>query len=1034
MARRMRIEFRGAIDHVTVGMLGDWRKEPNRLFADDKDRLRFIDQLGEGVDHFLRAIVRGFGRVRHMHLTPRMQTLLGGCLTGLLCFPSSVRAAAIGGDVFFEKEIRPLLIEHCHDCHSADASKLKGGLYLDHKEGWVQGGDSGPAIVPGDPEASLVIKAVRYQDNDLAMPPKYRLQEADIAKLEEWIRLGAPDPRSKPVHVTRKQTGLTLEEGRAFWSYRPLARPDPPPLKEGDWAWNFVDQHIASVLKQHGLKPVADADRVTLIRRVSFDLTGLPPTPEAIEAFRGDTSPDAYERLIDHLLDSPQFGERWGRYWLDVARFAESVTLRGFVFEQAWRYRDYVIESFNRDVPYDQFVREQLAGDLMPDGSLAERQRRRIATTFLTLGNANLEDQDKSNLEMDVVDEQLEVIGRAFLAQTIGCARCHDHKFDPIPTRDYYAMAGILKSTRMLDHANVSTWVEVPLPLSQEEEARFAEINADLKRVEADIKHIKNQLALLKEPFANPTPDRPAVLPAKAFPGVTLDDQEARPVGRWVDSTYTKRYIGSGYRHDDNKDKGAKTLTFEPAGLKPGRYEVRFAYTHGDNRAPAAPVTVFSADGEKTVLVNETQPPPIEGRFVSLGQYLFEKDGQAYVMVSNKDTTGHVIADAVQFLPADEVPAVARQETPEPSQASPPSERESSRTKEIKGLEAQAATLAARQKELKTLGARRPRVMSVLEESPGDIPIRIRGEVHKHGPVAPRGVLSVTLRGEIPVIPENQSGRLQVADWIASADNPLTARVMVNRIWGHLFGSGLVRTMDNFGTTGETPSHPELLDDLAARFLREGWSVKRLIRHIMLSHTYQLSTDTAPESMARDPDNRWWWRMNRRRLDAESIRDAMLFVAGRLELELGGSTIPKGISADYGQHYEGWRRSVYVPVFRNSLPELFEVFDFADSSVPVGRRNVSTVAPQALYLMNHPFVMDQAAAAARRTLAESGLDWRHRLERAVVRTLGRPPTDRETELARAFFGPAGEDGEVSEKRWAQYYQVLFSSIDFRYLD
>jgi len=950
------------------------------------------------------------------------------CLLAWPCLGAS------DGEAFFEKEIRPLLIEHCHECHSAEAAKLKAGLFLDHQAGWMKGGDSGPAIVPGDVEGSLLIHAVRYEDPDLAMPPKYRLEAADVAKLETWIRMGAPDPRPVPAQVGHSRTGLSVEEGRAFWCYRPVVRPELPPLAADGWARCRIDQHVEAARQVHGLHPVRDADRITLVRRVHFDLTGLPPTPAAIDRFLHDAAPDAYERLVDGLLESPQFGERWGRHWLDVARFAESVTLRGFVFPEAWRYRDYVIESFNRDLPYDQFLREQLAGDLMPSDSLEERQRRLVATTFLTMGNANLENQDKSLLDMDVVDEQLEVISRAMLAQTVGCARCHDHKFDPIPTRDYYAMAGILKGTRMLDHANVSKWIEVPLPLDEAEEARYARLDAELKEVTGLLKKAKDEIARLKEPVDNPTTDRPAVLPPSALPGIVLDDQDARPVGRWVDSTYTRRYIGSGYRHDDNADKGAKTLTFEPMDLKPGRYEVRFAYTPGGNRAPAVPVTVFSADGEQTTLVNETQPPAIEGRFVSLGRYRFEKDGQAYVLVSTRDTRGHVIADAVQFLPEEEMPVAA----PEVKAAAPDPDPEADgeqmkRQARIQHLEAESKELAARERKVRTLLDARPMVMSVLEDKPGDIAIRIRGDVHILGPVAPRGVLSVTIQGDPPAMPPDQSGRLELAEWITRPDHPLTARVMVNRVWHHLFGSGLVRTVDNFGTTGERPSHPELLDDLADQFVREDWSVKRLIRSIVLSRTYRMASIDQAEGRAVDPDNRWLWRMNRRRLDAEALRDAMLQAAGRLELEVGGSTVPRGLSSDYGQDYEEPRRSIYVPVFRNSLPELFEAFDFADPSVPTGQRTVSTVAPQALFLMNHPFVMEQAKAAARVTLAQEEA-WSRRLEMASLRALGRPPTEAEQGLARRFIGPVGGAGETSEELWAQYYQVLFSSIDFRYVD
>ena len=375
---------------------------------------------------------------------------------------------------FFEKKIRPVLVDQCQRCHSAEAvadDKLRGGLLVDSREGLLDGGDSGPAIVVGKPQDSLLIETLKY-DGEIVMPPKGKLPDAVIADFAKWIKDGATDPRDGKAGPA-KQVGMTVEAGREFWSYKPVTNPPRPAVADAKWPTNAIDQFILAGLEAKGLTPTADADRRTLIHRVSMDLIGLPPTPAEVDRFLADPDPEAYTKLVDRLLASPRYGERWGRHWLDVARYAESLTLRGFVLKEAWRYRDYVIDSFNADVPVDEFFREQLAGDLLPADSLDDRQRQLIATTFLMLGNSNLEDQDKENLRMDLVDEQLDVITKGMLGQTVTCARCHDHKFDPIPTADYYALAGILRNIRGLEDSNVSMWMELPLPLPPERRGRI---------------------------------------------------------------------------------------------------------------------------------------------------------------------------------------------------------------------------------------------------------------------------------------------------------------------------------------------------------------------------------------------------------------------------------------------------------------------------------------------------------------------------------------------------------------------------------
>jgi len=973
------------------------------------------------------------------------------CAVGGLLLPATAQNQPDGVE-FFEKKIRPLLAEHCYECHSA-GKKTKGGLNLDSREGWMKGGDSGMTLVPGDPEASLLIKAVRYKDKEFQMPPKRKLSDTQIADFEQWVKLGAPDPRTGGAVAAKKE--ISIAEGRKHWAYQLPKQPALPAVKDATWSRTDTDRFILAKLEEKSLRPSADADPVTLVRRIYFDLVGLPPTPEQIDAFlreshTTDGSHKSYEKLVDGLLASPHFGERWGRHWLDVVRYAESLTLRGFVMKEAWRYRDYVITSFNTDKPYDRFLREQVAGDLLPHQSVPQRQQQLVATAFLTLGNTNLEEQQKKQLDMDVVDEQLDTIGKAFLGQTIGCARCHDHKFDPIPTRDYYAMAGILKSSKTLEHSNVSKWLEFPLPMPPGEDKDFAAHDKAVAKLQASIKAAKES--------ANVAIARQATLPsgaldAKVLAGVVVDDEQAKKVGSWTGSRSTKTFIGDGYLHDANEGKGTKTITFQPDALRAGKYEIRLAYSPGKARADNTPVTIFSADGEKTIRVDQRTDPPIEGRFVSLGQFRFEQNGAGFVIVGTEGTKGIVTADAVQFVPVGMLA-----ETTATSDAGKKGAK-ADVSESVKKMEAEL-------KKLQDSGPKRPMFMSVKEENPGDTQIHVRGSVQNLGAKVPRGFLQVANYGPAPKISEKESGRREFGDWLASRENPLTARVFANRAWTWLFGAGLVRSPDNFGTTGDAPTHPELLDHLAVRFMDGGWSVKKLVREMVLSRTYQqsssiqysvfsdqskadgarpneaqlntdsLNTEHFSRASAADPENKLLWRANRRKLDAESIRDTVLQVSGQLELAQGGPLLKPGTSADYNYKHTDTRRSVYSPVLRNSLPELFEAFDFADPSLVVGKRSDSTVAPQALFMMNHPWVMEQSQSAAQKLLAAKLADDRERVARAYRLVLGRPPTDGEVTLALKFL-PAESSASEAAKRaeaWGRFYQALFASVDFRYLN
>jgi Protein of unknown function (DUF1549)/Protein of unknown function (DUF1553)/Planctomycete cytochrome C len=887
---------------------------------------------------------------------------------------SSVQADE--GVEFFEKKIRPLLTAKCFDCHHPD-NKIKGGLRLDSREGWMAGGELGAVITPGKPEESLLIQAVRYGNPKLQMPPKRKLSDAEIADLETWVKLGAPDPRTGPA-LTGARKGIDLEAGRKFWSFQPISSPKPPAVRDTAWPRSDIDRFILARQEQAGLKPGADASPEVLVRRLTFALTGLPPAPEEVAAFvqAASRKPQAtIESLVDRLLASPHYGERWGRHWLDVARFAESSGGgRTLLFKDAWRYRDYVIESFNADVPFDQFIREQIAGDLLTATGSTERSRQLTGTGFLALGPTNYEEQDKKQLKFDVIDEQLETIGKTLLGMTISCARCHDHKFDPIPTRDYYALAGIFASTRTLFNYtdNVARWFDAPLPQDGEKARAAREHDAKVAALQARLDAAKKELAKHSEKVGAVAAEPGKPVPLAAVPGIVVDDTEAKAIGEWRHSTFSRSFIGDGYLHDVNEGKGTKTLTFVPKIPRTGRYEVRIAYPAYNSRAKKVPITVFHADGELEVFVDMTAEPPIGGRFASLGSYRFEKDGAGYVLISNDGTKGYVNVDALQFVPEDGTTFTELTATPTDKEATKAAQ---AATKALRALEGEM-------KALKATAPPRPVAMSVRDEDDiADTEVRVRGIVHNIGPKVPRGFLQVATTGPAPQFTAKESGRRELAEWIVSSDNPLTARVLVNRAWHWLFGAGLVRTTENFGTTGETPSHPELLDHLAQRFTAEGWSMKRLVREIVLTRTWQLAAGPAP---ATDPDNRLLSRYPRRRLDAEQIRDTILSVSGKLDLKIGGPNIggageidantTAAQNTEYTYVFTDTRRSVYTPAFRAKRLELFEAFDFANINQTIGERNTSTVAPQALYLLNSPFVIEQAQAAAQRALREPGDD------------------------------------------------------------
>ena len=1000
--------------------------------------------------------------------------------------PNSAKLTEAEHVDFFESKVRPLLIKHCLECHSAE-TEASGGLMLDSRPNWERGGDSGAAIVPEDPAEGTLMRAVLYDDPDLQMPPDGKLPDAAIEALRTWIAMGAADPRSEVSVKPSKTQALAVADAQRHWAYRASERPKLPEVPLGSEvsasaSASPLDRFIDAKLQTASIAPTPAVNRAQWLRRLTFDLHGLSPDPKLLAAFEQDERPDAEARMVEQLLSSPRFGETFARHWMDVARYAESITLRGFVLPEAWRYRDYLIEAFNDDRRFDQMIVEQVAGDLLHSDDRNERTRQLVATSFLALGNTNLEEQDKTQLEMDFIDEQLEVLGRAFLGQTIGCARCHDHKFDPIPTRDYYALAGIFRNTTALEHSNVSKWVEAPLPMEPEQAAKFEALSAEISQLTQAIASLKKK--------KNVVADSEKSIDIKQLDGIVVDDTDAKLIGTWIDGTSVPGYVAGRYLHDGNDSQGEKSATFEPPQLMPGQYRVRISYTASQNRATNAKVVVFSADGEHSRRIDQKAAPE-DGIWTTLGTYRFEKDGQAFVIVSNSEADGHVVIDAIQFLPVGfEIAKSARTndaaitdaasksssaqsvevDVKAPLDRAAATKRTNRETnarrlaasdlvsKEASATEADnAAQVKAMEKELTKLQRRlsaRPSFMTVREKTPAkDIPVAIRGNVHSSGEVVPRGFLTALDVGanSQATFDEHSSGRLPLARWLSDPRNPLTARVYANRVWSWLIGQGLVTTTNNFGTTGASPTHPELLDWLADELIRSGWSTKHLVRCIVLSDVYRRGVQEATSDAQRaDPNNELLWRANLRRVSIEALRDAMLTASGELDGAVGGSLLKPDVKEDYNYAHQSTRRSLYHPVLRNALPELFEAFDFADTSVSIGERARSTVAPQALIMLNHPWVVARAEATAQRierelSSPEAAIEHLHKI------CLGRSATELEMKACLEFLSletpseantsdpkqpevKQPETKRLDTKRLAALVQALFGSLDFRYLE
>jgi hypothetical protein len=885
--RRPRFELELFFERIDTDGDGSISRPEFRAFAEFAPRLRGKPGLADQTYDRLDADHDGkVSMSEYLRVAPSQAPANPAVAKSVPVPPAEdVRPAAVDGPItkedlsFFESKIRPVLIENCYKCHSASAEKIKGGLVLDTREGVRKGGDTGAAVVPGNLDESLLIQAVRYQDEDFRMPPKARLDDQAIADLERWVKVGAPDPRDGKAPTASK--GIDVEEGRKFWAFQPSRKSVPPRVNDETWPRSEIDRFLLARLEAKGLKPVGDADKHALIRRVYFDLHGLPPSPEEVEAFVNDPSPVALETVIDRLLAAPEFGERWGRHWLDVARYAESSGKQvNFNYPHAWRYRDYVIAAFNADKPFNQFIKEQVAGDLLPASDPVQAAEQTIATGFLAIGPKPHVERSPVQFQLDLADEQIDVTSQAFLGLTVACARCHDHKFDPIPTRDYYAMVGIFNTTQ----------------------TRFGTIRV-----------VQNQhptsLIALREDSGQP----PGVEP--------LTDAARRRLQAQIEQL---------------------RKVYEPE--------------------------------KKTGKACLVRPLIVTGIRMTMLQH----------QLDSHETDG----------------------TPK----------------------------------LYAMGVRdRP--------DPHDSPLYQRGEIDKPGDVVPRGLLQVVSR-ERPEVRQG-SGRLELAEWLASPGNPLTARVLVNRVWLHVFGRGLVPTPDNFGAAGQPPTHPELLDHLAVSFMENGWSVKALIREVMLSRAYRLDSRFDAGNYEADPDNVLVWRMSKRRLEAEALRDAMLAVSGKLDhSKPRGSVVARngeGFSNIVQQasvaEAQGNLRSVYLGVLRNTSLESLALFDFPDPGLIVSERSTTTVPAQGLYLLNNPFVIRNAEAAADRLLAEPECECEDdQIRRAFARAYCRPPSEKEVEAARAFldsYAPSSTNDQAtpaSTRRaaWAALFQALFASAEFLY--
>ena len=982
-------------------------------------------------------------------------------LSGLVALMWAAVTSAIADDDF-EKEVRPLLVKHCVSCHGPD--KQKGGLRLDSKAGWRTGGDSGPAIQPGKPESSLLVKALHGKDGLEQMPPKGKLADNEIAALTKWVLAGALDPRDGgPVRLG----GTTLDAAKKWWSFQPLARPGVPTTNVP--IANPVDAFVIAKLAAKGLTLSPAADKRTLIRRTTYDLTGLPPTPDEVEGFVKDTSPNAFAKVMDRLLASPQYGERWGRHWLDLVRYADTAGENtDHPLPHAWKYRNWVIDALNRDQPYDEFLREQLAGDLLAAKGPQDKYASRIvATGYLALARRFDHDSDKF---MHLTHEDgIDTLGKAFLGLTIGCARCHDHKYDAITARDYYALYGIFESTKfafpgceakqqprdLVPLLPPAEWDRVMKPYQE----KLARLDASIQPVTDEVrKHAQTAQAAFaksRKPLSQgEIPDGGdktfdagevevkegelillSVTPLKNHGAdSTRIEFELTEVGgqKWKWSA-TSDLVGdllAGNPHTDGHGNANVWWLLDtrdrPMLLTEGVRDVRGNHgLHAWRNGETPSIFVTSGKDEiaawtklpaRTLFVHPAPDgnvavgwlSPISGKVTVKGRIADAHPG-------GPDGVGWVLE---RFAADVRKPFLAQAEAA-----------------------ARLAPLTSARIELVKAAPKQDVAFAVVEGKPADARLHLRGDPEKPGDPVPRRWLEVF--GGTPISDKATSGRLDLANWIASKDNPLTARVLANRIWLHHFGKGLVTTPNDFGTRGAAPTHPELLDWLASEFIAKGWSVKTLHRLIMLSKTYQQAADSRDAEAKADPANDLYWRFERRRLSAEEMRDSLLAVSGQLDRTPAAQHPFPPESVGYSQHepfgtfYDTDKRSVYLVQLRNRRHPFLGLFDGADPNATTPQRQTTTVPTQALYFLNDPFFHAQADKLAGRALDKPEAE---RVDELLRLALQRTPSDRDRTFAATFLDryrtqlKARPAGERDRAAWAALTRVVLASNEFLFVE
>jgi hypothetical protein len=915
---------------------------------------------------------------------PGASLLACGLLFTTSAFAGSPESAGVE---FFEKHVRPVFVEHCHQCHSAEAEKVKGGLLVDTREALLKGGDSGPALVPGDPEKSLLIKAIRYNDENLQMPPKgKKLTDDQIKHLEEWVKAGAPDPRG-----TKAKLADTPRPSE-HWAFKPIKMPALPAVKNSRWAQSPLDQFIVQKLESRGITPNPSADKRTLIRRATYDLIGLPPSPQEVDEFIRDNSAEAFSKVVDRLLNSPHYGERWGRYWLDVARYADT---KGYVFEEERRYpysftyRDYVIRSLNEDLPFDQFIIHQIAADLLP---LGEDKRALAALGYLTLGRRFLNNQP------DIIDDRIDVVTRGFMGLTVTCARCHDHKYDPIPTKDYYSLYGVFASSSEPNDKPLLGKGALPHEYPQylaEREKRENELKKYREDQETAVRaklrgRVGEYLLAAHEASTQSDKGKQESLARERKLGPAVLERWMSSLKKWQAETnpiFTPWFAYASIGETNFADK-AKELKWDSGTANP-LVATAFANAPESLKQVAERYTgVFTnidQQWKELIAKAEKEKSTASGPNASLPTALPDKSAE----------------ELRQVLYADNSPLNLNDDEYRRLFDTPVSQKLRALRRKIDELDA-------------THDGAPPKAMALVDnKSPYNPKVFIRGNANNQGPEVPRQFLEV-LAGPNRKPFEKGSGRLELAQAIASPDNPLTARVIANRVWMYHFGAPLVRTPSDFGLRSDPPSHPELLDYLAARFIQDGWSLKNLHRLIMLSRAYQQSSEQNAKAAKEDPANQLLWRMNRKRLDFESMRDTFLALGGSVDFAQGGRPV------DLTTEPFTARRTVYGFVERQNLPGLFRTFDFASPDTTSPQRFATTVPQQALFLMNSPFVVQQAGKLIARPDVQRAATVDDKLAQLHRICFQRPPDKDELALAKHFISSQSTNEPAVESPVWQY--------------